>query len=196
MCIKKSKEEYLNTLSKNTKQNLRTALNRMDRDGLQYEMIVTGKVNDSKLLDALRTIHICRMKKKNQNNEDLIHMVSSFIRRSVRSYREKHNNIVMMSMQENESSCMIIIRLNDEIAGYLYGLKEQHAIRIIHNCFDEKYKFYSPLFRGAYDFILSLYQEDCEIREVDFTRGDEAYKFKLGGEEMKLYDFLISPHSS
>lgn len=192
---KESAEVYTGSLSKNTKQNLRTAMNRINRDGLRYELTVTGRLTDRQVLDTLQAIHIKRMKIKNQNHEDIVHAVSSWIRRSVRSYREKHHNIVMMSMQENENSCLIMIRLNDEIAGYLYGLREEQAIRIIHNCFDERFKFYSPLFRGAYDFILSIYEKDADVREIDFTRGDEAYKYKLGGEEIKLYDFRIPARS-
>ena len=93
-------------------------------------------------------------------------------------------------MQYMPNSCLIVVYLNSKVTGYLYGLRDGTIIRIMQNCFDEKYKFYSPMFRGTYDFILSCY-ETCDVTAIDFTRGNEEYKYKLGGIETKLYTYII-----
>ncbi len=184
------KEAYNEILSKHTRQNLRTALNRMNKDGLDYALKTLGPIDDTVLLNELRAVHIKRMKNKNGSTTDLLHKLSAMIRKSVCEYREKHNNIIYNSMQYMPNSCLIVVYLNSKVTGYLYGLRDGTIIRIMQNCFDEKYKFYSPMFRGTYDFILSCY-ETCDVTAIDFTRGNEEYKYKLGGIETKLYTYII-----
>lgn len=101
-------------------------------------------------------------------------------------------DIVENSMRRLPQSYFIIVKLKGVIASYLYGLRDDRAIRIMHNCFDEDYKFYSPMFRGAYDFILDQTENRAlNVDQIDFTRGDEEYKFKLGAEELPLYHYAL-----
>ena len=189
--IPESGEEFNKTLSKHTRQNLRTALNRMNKDNMEYEWYVKGTIDDTKTRNILSTMHMNRMRTKNYDKSNLKHRVTSWIRLQLILYSEKHNNIVLKSMATMENSFTLMIKLNGMIVGYIYGLKECNGtIRIMQNCIDEKYFFYSPMFRGIYDFIM----ENCcdnKINKLDFTRGDEEYKYKLGGKEIRLYDFII-----
>lgn len=131
------------------------------------------------------------MKSKNYNKSTLYKSIISYIKLKLLLYREKNNNIVEASMQNMENSFAVIVKLQDEIVGYIYGLREKRGvIRILQNCVNEDYKFYSPMFRGIYDYI-SDNCGNCDINDIDFTRGDEEYKYKLGGKEVKLYSFVI-----
>ena len=57
---------------------------------------------------------------------------------------------------------------------------------LMQNCFKMEYAFYSPLFRGTYDFLIKQIQNESKnVMQIDFTRGDEPYKYKLGGVEMQ-----------
>lgn len=188
--LAESKEAYEQSLSKHVKQNLRTARNRMKRDNYAYKLEVMGRTEDRELLEQLLTVHIDRMKEKNRNDEDIMHRLSSGIRIRYRAGREKKNNIISESMKRMDQSCLVITRLNDDIAGYLYGLYDRDVIRIMQNCIKTKYRFYSPMFRGAYDFILEQY-DSREPRHIDFTRGNEQYKYDLGGSETTLFSFVI-----
>ncbi len=181
-------ENYNGILSKHVRQNLRTAVNRMKRDGIEYRLeIVNHNIGDDVILDKLRQVHIDRMSEKNMIKTDIIHLISSHIRVKYRKYKEMHNNIIYDAMGSMENSVFVIVYLNDSIAGYLYGLKEDSCVRIMQNCFNEQYKFYSPMFRGAYDYILDCLKNEIEM--VDFTRGDESYKYQLNGEEMQLVHY-------
>lgn len=186
-----SKEEYEKSLSKHTRQNLRTAKNRMDKAEIKYEVKVLGMIDDDDLIQKLIEVHVARMAEKNMVTTDLIHKISSHIRIRYRKKQEHRNNVVAESMKRMEESCLVIVYLNDDIAGYLYGLRDGSVIRIMQNCVLDEYKFYSPLFRGAYDFILDQYSDES-IRVVDFTRGDEQYKYNLGGVEIKLGSWDVS----
>ncbi len=120
----------------------------------------------------------------------MVHAMSSYVRIKYRTNREKNNNIISESMKVMDNSCLVICYLNNDIAGYLYGLIDRDTIRIMQNCVKEDYKFYSPMFRGAYDFILMQYDND-DIKIVDFTRGNEQYKYNLGGVEIQLKSYEI-----
>lgn len=185
-----TQEEYEQSLSKHNRQNLRTSKNRMEKAGIKYELKILGIIDDEDLIKKLIEIHIARMIEKNMITTDLIHRISSYIRIKYRKKRERCNNIISESMKKMNESCLVIAYLDAEIAGYLYGLRDKNVIRIMQNCVLDKYKFYSPLFRGAYDFILEQYSDDS-IKAVDFTRGDEQYKYNLGGVEVKLGSWRI-----
>lgn len=190
--VKKLEDEeaYTSSLSKHTRQNLRTALNRMKKDGMEYELRTYDTIHDPDLLDALRRVHVKRMQEKNASSIDILHKISAWIRILVRTYREYNNNIIYSSMQNMEQSCLVMVLINSQVAGYLYGLKDGSVIRIMQNCVDEQFKYYSPMFRGTYDFLVQCYR-DSTLSEVDFTRGNEDYKYRLGGEESKLYKYVI-----
>lgn len=187
--ITKSAEEYSLSLSKHTRQNLRTAVNRMKKDNVNYECrVVFNKITDLKTLDVLRDLHIMRIIEKNYIDTDIIHKLSSNIRIYLKKRKEIKNNIVYESMKSMDNSVFVIVYLNNEISGYLYGLKEGKNIRIMQNCVKTENRFYSPMFKGTYDFLIDCHTNE-EVSKVDFTRGKEPYKYQLGGVETVLRQY-------
>lgn len=187
---KASVEEYKASLTKKTRANLRKAMNRIERDGLDFQLEIRGPIHDQALLDQMVGIHVARILTKNTKHEGVLHVLSSYVRKAYRKYRDLNNNIIAMCMQENPHSVVILVRINGKLVGYQYGLREEHVLRLLQTCFDEEYKFYSPVFRAGYDFICQSY-EDESLWEIDFTRGDEEFKYRLGGEELELYEFSL-----
>ena len=185
-----SPEAYQASLSKNTRAHLRKDVNKMERDNIDYRIEVFGAVKDEKLLKEMVDLHVRRILVKNTRTKGILHILSAEVKKAYKKYRDLHNNIVAMSMKENERSVTILIWMNNELAGYQYGLKEKNAIRLLQTCFNAKYATYSPLFRGVFDFILQSYR-DPEIQEIDFLRGSEEFKYKLGGQEVQLYQFEL-----
>ncbi|MDO4522931.1 MAG: GNAT family N-acetyltransferase [Eubacteriales bacterium] len=188
--MQNSVEEYQASLSRKTRANLRKALNRIERDGLDYQIEILGPIKDNELLSEMVNIHVKRILIKNTKHEGIMQILSSYVRKSYRKYRDLHNNIIAMSMADNDNSVVVLVRMNGKLAGYQYGVREKNCIRLLQTCFDETYKFYSPVFRGVYDFILKCYEDD-NIEEIDFTRGDEDFKHRLGGVDLDLYEFTI-----
>lgn len=185
-----SAEAYQASLSKNTRAHLRKDLNRMERDQIDYRIQVLGAVKDENLLKKMVDLHVQRILIKNTKTKGILHILSAEVKKAYKKYRDLHNNIVAMSMKENERSVTILIWMNNELAGYQYGLREKHAIRLLQTCFDGKFAKYSPLIRGVFDFIVKSY-EDPEIQEVDFLRGSEEFKYTMGGQEVQLYEFEL-----
>lgn len=185
--------EYLASLSKSVKQNLRTAANRMNKAGLVYELRIEDGKLDASLANELICMHDERARIKNlrQQKKDL-HWVSRNIRTIYREYQNKQYNIIYHSMISNTSGVTVIVYLNGVPAGYLYGMRDCDAVRVMHNCFKEEYRFYSPMFKGSYDFICEeINTKKHNVTQIDFTRGSEDYKFQLGGKELLINNYSI-----
>ena len=186
-------DQYHAVLSKNTKQNLRTALNRMHKADLEYEIQVLHKISDDQLIEQLDRMHITRVEQKDARLKmRMLRYVSNYLRGRYLASKDRKYSITKNSMKRIDDSVVILSKLNGEIAGYMYGLKDHNEIRIMQNCFKDEYAFYSSMFRGAYDYIIETIRNDnSDISVVDFTRGDETYKYKLGGIERMLYHFTF-----
>ena len=192
--IPNNKEDYLSLLSKNTKQNLRTAFNRMEKDGLEYTLeYYSGQIDKLDVIDRLFMLHTARMKTKSNKYEGSgIHKLSGQLLMKNKSRKEKQYNIVRSSMQRMKNSLTVIVKCNGIIVGYLYGLTDHNTFRVMHNSFSEEYKFYSPMFRGSFDFILQeIEQQQFGLRQIDFTRGTEEYKYRLGGKELACFHYKV-----
>lgn len=181
-------EAYRKSLSKHVRQNLRTAHNRMERDGVAYELKVTDRA-DPELIEKMRSLHTKRLRAKNRNDRDLLRRLSSRIRIK---FWIRGDRLVFDSMKNMENSVWVIAFIDGQIAGYLYGLKDRRSVRIMHNCVDMQFGKYSPMFCGAFDFILQMYEGE-KTDEVDLTRGTESYKYQLGGTGSTLRSYLLFP---
>ncbi len=182
---------YKTSLSKHIRQNLRTAKNRMARDGYSFHIeVIDGLIRDKSLLRKLRNMHIKRYIKKNYDSGLNVFANSKNLVKIILNIRkELFNNIVYHCMMTANNGSLILFLLNNEIAGYLYGLRDARALRIMQNCVIDQFKFYSPSFTGTYDFI--LYELGHGHSDIDFTRGNEQYKYMLGGTEGNLFSYKL-----
>lgn len=189
-----SQEEYIKILSKNTRQNIRTAINRANKDNINYELSILTGEQSLQLVQNLNEIHSKRVAdiRKKELPENFIKRLYKSMQNKVVAMKENKFNIILESMLSNENSVFVIVKLDKSIVGYLYGIKDKNVIRILQNCYDKSVGRYSPMFRGCYDFILGeCTSHNFGIEEIDFTRGDESYKYKLGCEETNLNYYLI-----
>lgn len=193
--LPESVEAYNQKLSKSTRQNLRTALNRMKKDNYEYEFSVYSNIESDEIINNLCDIHAKRTKVKNKKSKeklDLLHYYSKIWHACYVEWHDRKYDIIKNSMKRMNNSIFVIVKLNDVTVGYLYGLMDNRAIRVMQNCFKMEYAFYSPLFRGTYDFLIKQIQNESKnVMQIDFTRGDEPYKYKLGGIEMQLHNYII-----
>ena len=192
--VPETAELYEKQLSKNTRQNLRTAVNRAERDGISYRTeLLLGKQPRS-LAEELNALHAQRVAAIRSKE-----LPKNFLKRAYRRLyhwnlrrQESQYPIVMESMMRNERSVLFLVRLREQLAGYLYGVVDAGSVRIIHNCFDAEFSWYSPLTRGCRDFILlECEQRRLGVPSIDFTRGDEDYKLKLGCSTHNLYSYVL-----
>ncbi len=190
------KEDYYLSLSKSNRQNYRTAKNRLIKNELSYEFsIERGIQDDLDALDTMELLHLKRIHSINvMNEQDILRKIFGWIRYWHKKRVEKKYNIARRAQEVMNVSWTLKSKIDGKIVGYCYGLLDsfngKHNVRIMQNCFDESYKFYSPTYIAIVDGITSVIDERS-IDIIDFTRGAEEYKNKLNCNELVLYKIII-----
>lgn len=169
-------EEYHKMLSKNSRQNLRTANNRLKKDG--KNLIFNF---DDQHIDRNHCLKIRESKLTVKYNNFSLYVKYKYrILNRLRYIFPRFTPIKLYS----ESKVMTAIDDKGNLRAFFnYGYDSKGtSIRIMAAGTDLEYARYSPGMLLMYNFILNAIQGG-KLREVDFTRGDEMYKFALGGQE-------------
>lgn len=182
-----SVDEYNKMLSKNSRQNIRTANNRAIRDGIEFSYNFDDKnIN----LDEFAFYRDIRVDHKNEwYKKTFKYRAKCFIEKCL-CYREYKFTPYMPFTHDKHSKFLSIKTANGHLcAAFNYGIdKAQQSIVLMAVATNPEYYKYSPGILLLYNYIMKLISES-EIKTLDFTRGDEKYKFVLGGKEKFITDF-------
>ena len=172
-------EDYIKSLSKSTRQNLRTAKNRIVKDEKHFSLITnyTNKL-------PVRTIDKC---------------ISIYSNRQGSKYGKGFLNRISINtinyttaMMRKNSGVIFVLEIDDKVAAFMFGYINlmKNSIEIPKLAIDENYAFYSPGMLLV-DQTIEFLQKNTGIRTLDLCRGTENYKLKMGGEIYKTYNFTI-----
>lgn len=170
-----NEEEYKHMLSKSSKQNIRTANNRLIKDGYTIRFTFDDKTISIGECEKLRAI---RMPKK-MGNQSIAFRIKSWI----------YNKLIFSFPQylpfyEDTNSHVMTAFIDKELVAFFnYGIDVRHRrINVMSAGTSEKYGWYSPGILLMFAYIQERINcKDMDI--VDFTRGNEKYKYSLGGHE-------------
>ena len=168
-------------LSKNSRQNIRTAFNRAKTDGVSFVFNFDDNVVD---LDEFEKYRNIRLLDKNQSHQGVISRLKGFISSKIlrRGYYKfpDYNPFT----HDGDSKFMTIKSNEGELcAAFNYGLDKEHSqIVLMAVSTNPKFYKYSPGILVLYEYILKEI-ENKGIQLIDFTRGNERYKYVLGGKE-------------
>jgi hypothetical protein len=176
-------DDYFKSLSKSTRQNYRTACNRMNRDGVSFRWKIYDGIIEKSLIDTLLEINLERTIEKNQSEFS----TKRAIRKESREL--KYYSIVRSMMSEMKSCWTLVVYINDKEAGFLTGAKSGRIIYVVMNKVKPEYEFYSPMIAAIVQLAEKLYGSR-EIEILDFGRGTEDYKYKLGGVDTDLVSLV------
>ena len=184
--LPEDKDSYLKLLSKHSKQNIRTAQNRALKDGIEYVII---EDDTSMSVEEFQHYREIRVDKKNKlTHGNLWHQIRNRLSLIVRYRFPKYTPM------ENDKNCHYLScrTISKELMGaFCYGIDlYRKEIFIMAVSLNIKYQRYSPCILAAYQYIVS-HLEDPEIRAVNFTRGNEKYKYVLGGTNHYSNSFEI-----
>lgn len=175
-------DEWWKMLSKSARQNIRTAGNRMKKDGVE----VTFNPDD-KYVDMAQ-FTLWRNKRVADKNAVRIRSMADFkegakmaILKRTRFYFPEYTPFEGEFRAETRIATLCH---NDTlIAAFCYGYDEvRRRILVVAVSINEDYHRYSPgieLFRRFIEHCI----DGKKIRTIDFTRGNEKYKYTLGGSE-------------
>jgi|GEM_PF-1870708 len=176
--IPSSFDEYIKSLSKSTRQNIRTAHNRLSTDNKKCEIKIYGKETISpELVDGLLNVYEQRRIIKNKRLT-LIQMVLEIYRKC----SKKRYNIIKKAMLQLDNNYLAVVYIESKIAAYLFGLRDyDRQICIMQVAINDEYKRYSPGVLLIVKVVETLIAKG-NVRCLDLTNGDEKYKFDLGAE--------------
>lgn len=202
LCVKTEPKEnfdiFFKSMSKSTRQNIRTALNHEIKASKKIYIKVFNTVSIQDAEDFY-SIYLKRSKSKNTINIQRDGLRNSVLKEFNKIYNIrlkkalKRSNYLVYNMAHNPDSMLVGIYCDDIKIGFLYGLKSSadlwHDIIV---CFDENYSFYSPCRTALYRLYKDVvYANDRSKMTVDMTKGNEKYKYDFCGKEHFVDSYII-----
>lgn len=188
-----TEESYEAMLSKSTRQNLRTAINRAKRDQKVFKHEVITEITP-KIIDEMRLLRDQRLvvkKRKRFGEASILKRFKYFLIESLVWFRGllhgRHDPFL-----QNTRPWALLIRENGKLVAFFWGIKNSESTEfyVIMAAVHHEYEWYSPGKMALRAFIHDNYQNQNGIKLIDFTRGGEAYKYELGGVERSAFSYL------
>jgi len=178
-------KDYLNLLSTNAKQNLRTAQNRLRKNNLHTDFSLLGR-NDLEKIDfqSLKRIY----KDRNRSKEGSQSWQSKLYVNLDSIFKGYPDMFDLMETLETDFS-LGVLRINGNLAAYFFGFCKKQSIEINRVAIVHEYKFYSPGILLFHEFIKNHISKG--LRVVDLTVGDEKYKYDLGGKTHEVFNITF-----
>ncbi len=183
--LEKNYEEYLQSLSKSVKQNIRTAYNRLKRDELDYKLTILDRNNVPSIdFNKLKELYALRNSfRKEKHNW------------KVKTFQALNNGFSgpadMFDLNELKQTdfTLGLLEFKNEVAAYFFGFERNGKIEINRVVINDAFKFYSPGMILFNEYIKIAFEQNLKV--LDLTNGDEKYKFDLGGKMHNVYNATI-----
>lgn len=187
ICVKlqipHTEEEYMKMLSKGSRQNIRTAYNRMAKDGINYSVCF-----DDQTYDVNRCLFIRgqRSDKKRQNKGySFVQKIKLKLLYNLLLYKLDDYT----PLKHDKNSHVVSLYEGNKLRSYFnYGVDYVHkTIVVMVAGTDMEFSRYSPGIIAMFEFI-KMQIANANVKYIDFTRGTERYKYDLGGEEHYIHN--------
>lgn len=188
-------DEYKKLLSKHSRQNIRTAINRQNKDDIELvHELVFDIDNDTK--EKLLLIRESRLKEKQKRDWKDSTLKGKIFQRIHRVYT------LLFSCKKNimyENLCKtfcFLVKQNNEIAGFFWGEIDEanNTYYVTYAGVNQKFEWYSPVISHFYLYLEEMYKSGQPvIRSFDFTKGGEKYKKDIGCTKtyMRNLQFIV-----
>uniref|UniRef100_A0AB33J4P4 BioF2-like acetyltransferase domain-containing protein n=3 Tax=unclassified Prevotella TaxID=2638335 RepID=A0AB33J4P4_9BACT len=166
-----SHDDYLRSLSKSTRQNLRTSYNRLKSDGREFHFAVEGgRAFSLKEWSKFYFFYTDRQQEKYRKYK------------GIKKYTKMFTKHDCVSIRNSSSNFIATLYYEEKIAALLMGLVSRDGTRVVVPwlAIDGKLGRYSPGYQLVNETI-KYCMEHTQIRHLDLSRGDEGYKLTMGG---------------
>lgn len=184
LSIPSESEEYIKLLSKNARQNIRTANNRIAKDGLSLSCVF-----DDLYVDKIKCIEIRQAKLSLQYSK--VSKLRKYKYRIMDKLRINYGKCI--PILDFEMSKVMTAYINHEIGAFFNYVidKNTNSVVIISAGTNMKYARYSPGILLMFNYINQIISKHERYCVIDFTRGVEKYKFTLGGSTTSNHNILF-----
>ncbi|MBE7065538.1 MAG: GNAT family N-acetyltransferase [Ruminococcaceae bacterium] len=174
-------EEYHQSLSKSMRQNIRTAINRANKNNitLTHEIIFDLDDETRKELMLMREKRLGDKIKKSKKKASFLGRIYNDCGMIVKKLFNEKQDI----MKEACNQWCFCVKDGERIIGYYWGIKNEYKKEyyVILAGVDRDYEWYSPCISHLYLFLKEYYEAGRnDIAAFDFTRGGEKYKHDIG----------------
>lgn len=171
---------YFSSLSKSTRQNIRTAYNRVNSDAILFE-VKEYDCSYKKLNSLIRDVNVVYQKRRNTWNG------SKKKNNILKSLIIEKRDVVFQSLRKLSNARMYVLYLAGEIACFLICYEQGKRMLIPRLAINEDYARYSP----GYMLINEIIKMKAMPGFVfDLGRGEESYKKKLNGDVSYTYTLI------
>lgn len=187
-----SYDSYFNGLSKHARQNVRTAYNRISRDNhtLAFHLYSADSADPQMLSQMRKALRQYTRIYLNRLVERYHYSWKSYYRKLLKT---KYNNLKFRP-SATSTRFFVDVTLDGEIAAYAkcYTDKTHRKVMVPELAIDKKWGFYSPGLIVVNELAKRLIQMG-NIDYLSLGRGEEAYKYVMGGEMYKTwkYEFTL-----
>lgn len=170
-----STKDYYNSLSKNTRQNIRTANNRLKKDGVNFCVVTDDQQVDTEKCFNIREERFLMKFDKISKLRKFKYAIMKRLSFQFKSF---------LPFYTYEYGHFLTSYCGDELSSFFYYLidKSHKEIVVLAAGVNIKYSRYSPGILSLYDFIDKNITHG-DISSIDFTSGNEKYKYYMGGKE-------------
>ena len=176
-------DSWYTSLSKSTKQNIRTAYNRLKTDGhaIQLTLYDMESSDLEKVILSANDIYWRRRIDWTGNEKEY-----SKYNREVFPKKD----VIYQSLRKKKNTIIAVLKVDSQDAGFFVGLKFDHGICIPRLAIDMRFARYSPGMILINEYLKSLSEVEFPYT-FDLCRGDEGYKNSLHGERTPTYKIKI-----
>lgn len=174
-------DDYKSSLSKSTRQNIRTAHNRAKKD--EVPLVHTFLHDEPRAVkeEIIALNEQRRHKKVKRARQEMSFAGSVYCFFS--SIYHKLFTVKLDMVNDCKHTFCFLVRDDDKLVSFFWGVRNDYTNEyyVILAGVDSSYERYSPNISHLYSFIEEHYaQEHFPIRLLDFTRGAEGYKKTIG----------------
>ena len=163
-------EAYYQSLSKHQRQNLRTAYNKLEKENISYSL---SRYEKGALPRSLKNKCLTLYERRKATK--------SFPSHGLKRIYARITKPVFKIMSEMDSGVFYVLYLKETPAAVLVGAfskeNEQFVVPILYS--NNEYLRYSPGVLLINEVIKTFIKENVKV--LDLARGDEAYKYAMGG---------------
>lgn len=174
-------QEYFNSLSKGNRQNIRTAYNKLIKDskGYRLECLYGTSINKSIIKQQLRVYNKRALEQRAKR------------RGIIAKFKQLYFDSITVACMRLDNAISFNFYIDNKLAAFMIGFKTNfNSIVIPRLAIDSEFAKYMPgklLINEAIKYLT----EHSDIRNIDLSRGDEKYKYDMGGKTHYNYDFEI-----
>ena len=164
-------DEYLLNLSKRNRHEIRRKIRKFEKN-FEFKIINANYENvDKLLLEFLRLMKL-NPEKKLFLNQDRVNFMSKIIKYSVLEGKGELN----------------FIGINNDLVSTSFAFKNNKEIFVYNSGFNNDYSEYSV---GLINHVYNIKNKINTCNYIDFLRGDEEYKYRIGCEDRNLLTINI-----